>query len=73
MIQEIATHSRPIIFCYFEEDQQCHPERFQERITRAVADGTKYGYIVEQATEKSCCERYCATSGQEHALQYLAI
>ena len=26
MIHEIATHSRPIICCYFEEDQQCHLE-----------------------------------------------
>ena len=42
MIQEIATHSHPIICCYFEEDQQCHPEHFQERIPTAAADGAKH-------------------------------
>ena len=81
------THSPPIICCYFEEDRQCHPERFQERTTTAVVDGAKYSISatclsddgrenitfvtatpkVEQATEKSRCEWYCAASGRKHA------
>ena len=69
------TYLRPVIYCYFELEQQSHPVYFPSRITTPVTDCAKCNIFTISSGHtgpESTCRRYSnAKSGTSHRVTSL--